>query len=75
MIVEPGHNALMVMGKGGGVLSASGPIRKVRGGRGGGGTTVPSGKMGRGGALYERVYNPPPPPPPSVSAHAFVSSR
>ena len=45
-----------------GVLSASasGPIRKVEGT-----TTVPSGKVGRGGT----------PPPPVVSAHAFVSSR
>ena len=43
------------------MLSASGLIRKV-----GGTTTVPSGKVGRGGALYERVYSHPPPPLPPL---------
>ena len=69
----------MVLGKGGrgggGLLARYEKWGEGGGGGGGGeggGTTVPSGKVGRGGALYERVYNP---PPPSVSAHALVSSR
>ena len=54
---------LSACGPGAGGLSASGP--------GGGGGGVPSGKEGKGGALYYMNGLQLPP----VSAHAFVSSR
>ena len=69
MLCARGHNALLAPGGGGGggggggVLSACGP--------GGGGGGVPSGKEGKGGALYYMNGFTTAP----VSAHAFVSSR